>query len=254
MTLTLAGTPLLAYLLATLRISAWLALAPPFNTQAVPAMAKATLSLGLAFAVAPILEHQRLPSTTPQLVVVALIQVLVGAAMGFVTQMLLGAVASAGTLIDVFGGFQLAAAFDPLGMNSNSVFGRFHQWIAIALLMGSGAYLVVIGGLLQTFRYLPVMAVPDLSGWPQVLTTAFGLFMSVAVEIALPLIAVLFIADLGLGLLTKVAPALSATTIMYPAKIGLTLLLVGLSFAAIPHALDHLVDLVTQAVAALGGR
>ena len=41
------------------------------------------------------------------------------------------------------------------------------------------------------------------------------------------MIAVLFLADLGLALLTKVAPQLNAINVMFPAKIGLTLLLVG---------------------------
>ena len=53
-------------------------------------------------------------------------------------------------------------------------------------------------------------------------------------QIALPMIAVLFLADLGLALLTKVAPQLNAINVMFPAKIGLTLLLVGLSFPVLP--------------------
>lgn len=253
MTITLGGAPLLAYLLASLRITTWLTLAPPFNTRSVPATVKVVLGLGLSFAVAPSLTGGRLPATTPELLLAAGLQVLIGAAMGFVTQLLLGAIATAGAMLDTFGGFQLAAAFDPLSMNMNSVFGRFYQLIATTLLMATGAHLIIIGGLLETFRYLPLMGIPDLSTWPHVFTTAFGLFFSLAVQIALPLVAVLFVADLGLALLTKVAPSFSAISVMYPAKIGLTLLLVGLSFPAIPHAMDRITDLVDQAVATLGG-
>ena len=59
--------------------------------------------------------------------------------------------------------------------------------------------------------------------------------------------------DLALALLTKVAPAMHAMTVMYPVKIGLTLLLVGLSFPVLPQALSRLVDLVGQATAAMAG-
>ena len=62
------------------------------------------------------------------------------------------------------------------------------------------------------------------------------MFFLTAVQIALPLIAVLFLADLGLALLTKVAPQLNALNVMFPAKIGLTLLLLGLSFPVLPEA------------------
>jgi flagellar biosynthetic protein FliR len=40
---------------------------------------------------------------------------------------------------------------------------------------------------------------------------------------------------------------------MYPVKIGLTLLLVGLSFPVLPQALSRLVDLVGQATTAMAG-
>ena len=53
MTITVAGEPLIAYLLASVRIVAWLAIVPPFSSRGVPAMAKVVLSLGLAFAVTP---------------------------------------------------------------------------------------------------------------------------------------------------------------------------------------------------------
>lgn len=53
MTLTVAGEPLIAFLLASVRIVAWLAVVPPFSGRTVPAMAKVVLALGLAFAVVP---------------------------------------------------------------------------------------------------------------------------------------------------------------------------------------------------------
>ena len=75
--------------------------------------------------------------------------------MGFVTYLLLAAIAAAGSLIDVFGGFSLAQGFDPLSMNPNTVFGKFHQMLATVLLFVTGGHLLVIGGLLQ---HLPLPA------------------------------------------------------------------------------------------------
>jgi flagellar biosynthetic protein FliR len=251
MTLTVAGAPLVAYLLASIRILAWLAVVPPFSGRAVPSMAKVTLSLGLAFAVVPTADT--IPLGTVDLVLNVGTQLLVGLAMGFVTHLLLAAVAAAGSLIDVFGGFSLAQGFDPLSLNSSTVFGTFHQMIATALLFVSGGHLLVIGGLLQTFHFLPLGTTPDWAGAPDVFLTAFRLFFVTAVQIALPMIAVLFMADLGLALLTKVAPQLNAINVMFPAKIGLTLMLLGLSLPVLQQAVPRLVDLVTQAMATLAG-
>ncbi|WP_341923923.1 flagellar biosynthetic protein FliR [Nocardioides psychrotolerans] len=253
MALTFAGEPLVAFLLASVRVVAWLAVVPPFSSRAVPAMAKVVLALGLCFAVAPLLAESEIPLDVPGLVLTVLTQALIGTAMGFVTSMLLGAIAAAGSLVDVFGGFSLAQGFDPLGMNMNSVFGTFHQMLATMLLFASGGHLLVIGGLLRTFEVLPIGTTPDVDGGAGVLTKAFLMFFVTAVQIALPLIAVLFISDLGLALLTKIAPQLQAINVMFPAKIGLTLLLVGLSFPVLPGVMRTMVDMALQAMDAMAG-
>ena len=137
----------------------------------------------------------------------------------------------------MFGGFSLAAAFDPLSLNMNSVYGKLFSMLAMMLLFATDAHLLVIGGLLRSFQTMPVGTAWQPVSVTDVVTVAFGMFFATAVQIALPLIGVLFLADLGLALLTKVAPQLNAITIMFPAKIGLTLLLVGLSFAVLPDAM-----------------
>ena len=251
MELTVSGEPLIAYLLASVRIVAWLAVVPPFSGRSVPAMAKVVMSLGLAFAVVP--NGDQVPLDAVGLLLDAATQVVVGVGMGFVCYLLFAALAAAGSLIDTFGGFSLAQGFDPLSMNSNTVFGKFHQMLATVLLFVTGGHLIVIGGLLKTFDFLPIGTSPQWDGAPDVFLTAFGVFFTTAVQIALPLIAVLFISDLGLALLAKVAPQMQALTVMFPVKVGLTLLLVGLSFPVLPHAVDRLVDLSIQALSTLSG-
>lgn len=252
MTISIAGEPLIAYLLASVRIVSWLAIVPPFSSRAVPSMAKVVLSLGLALAITPTMSGA-IPVGFFELVINVVTQVLIGAGMGFVTYLLFQAVASAGSLIDMFGGFALAQGFDPLGLTMNTVFGKFHQMLATMLLFASGGYLLVIGGLLRTFHFLPIGTSPDIAKPTDLLVTAMGMFFTVAVQIALPMIAVLFIADLGLALLTKVAPSMNAINVMFPAKIGLTLLLVGLAFPVLPEAVDRLVDLANEAMATIAG-
>lgn len=253
MTITVAGESLVTLLLASVRIVSWLAVVPPFSSRALPAMAKVIVSLGLAFAVVPSLAANPVPLGTAELLVNVLTQAALGLAMGFVTYLLFAAVAAAGSLIDVFGGFSLPQGFDPLGLNMNTVFGKFYQMLATMLLFVTGGHLIVIGGLLKTFELLPLGETAGVPGSPAMLVTAFGMFFLTAVQIALPMIAVLFIADLGLALLTKVAPQLNAINVMFPAKIGLTLLLVGLSFPVLPEAISRLTELANEAMATIAG-
>src|SRR3712207_6364261 len=187
MTISLAAEPVLAYLLASLRIGAWLFLVPPFAGRTIPVPAKVVLAMGLSFAVGPSVAAGGPPTGEVQLLVVAFSPVLIGVALGFVASMLLGAIAAAGSLVDVFGGFALATGFDPLSVQMNTIFGKFHQLLATMLLFATGGHLVVIGGLLTTFDLLPLGEAPDLAG-PSMLIEAFGMFFLTAVQIALPMI------------------------------------------------------------------
>jgi flagellar biosynthetic protein FliR len=250
--LTISGAPLIAYLLASIRVVAWLVVVPPFSTSAVPVFAKTLLALGLAFAVAPSLQHAAPPDGLVELAFTAVQEALIGATIGFVTFLVFAAVQAAGDLIDVFGGFSLAAAFDPLSQNTNSVNGKLFSMLSMMLLFATNAHLLVIGGLLHSFETLPVGTMWQPTDVTQVVTVAFDLFFTSAVQIALPIVGVLFLADLGLALLTRVAPQLNAIGIMFPAKIGLTLLVVGMSFAVLPDTMARLLDDVSQAIGALG--
>jgi flagellar biosynthetic protein FliR len=252
MTITLSGEPFIAYVLAGIRVLAWLMIVPPFSSRAVPSTAKVLLAVGLAFAIAPTLGMTSVPKDGIELAGFAVQEALLGATMGFATFMLFAAVQAAGDLIDVFGGFSLAMAFDPLSFNQNSVFGKLYYMLAMMLLFATDAHLLVIGGLLRTFEQMPVGTLWQAGDVTQVLVAAFGVFFTSAVQIALPMIGVLFVADLGLALLTKVAPQLNAIGIMFPAKIGLTLLVVGLSFPVLPHAIERLVEAASDAMGAIG--
>ena len=58
-----------------------------------------------------------------------------------------------------------------------------------------------------------------------------------ALQIAAPLIAVLFLADVALGLLSRISPQLNVFQVSFPLKIMLTLGLVGTGFRH--HAADR---------------
>jgi flagellar biosynthetic protein FliR len=64
---------------------------------------------------------------------------------------------------------------------------------------------------------------------------------------------VLFLADVGMGLLTRVAPMLNVFSLAFPAKILLTLALVGMSFPLLPAAVDGLTEQSVRLMAALVG-
>ncbi len=244
-TLPLAG--LEVAMLAGVRIAAFLVIAPPFSSRAVPGTVKAMLAGWLGILAIPRATEAggervgtAIASGTAQFIGDIVLQVVIGAGLGFIVALVFSAVQSAGNLIDLFGGFQLAQAFDPLSMSNGSQFTRLYQMTATVLLFTSGAYQLVIGGLMRTFDALPLGTGLDLAALAETAAGGLtGMFVA-ALQIAGPLIAVLFLADVGLGLLTRVAPALNAFALGFPLKILMTISLSVTAYVALPQIVDAL--------------
>ena len=239
-------------LLATVRMTAFLVVAPPFAHQAFPGRIKALLGVGLGLAVTQRLSAGYVARDAAGFFTGVVLELVTGLVLGFLVLLVFAAVQSAGSLIDLFSGFQMAQAFDPQMMVNGAQFTRLLQMAALALLFSSDGYQLVIAGLTGSFNALPLAGGLDLAQPVQAMTSAVtGMFLA-AVQIAGPLLVVLFLADVGLGLLTRVAPALNAFSLGFPLKIMLTLALAGFLFLALPRIVSTLAGQAAKTVLGVG--
>ena len=237
-----------AVALASLRMVAFLVIAPPFSYNGFPAQVKGMLAIGLAIAVAPRVGAGYQSGDTGAFLLDMVRELAVGATLGFLVFLVFSAIQSAGSFIDLFGGFQLAQAFDPQAMINGAQFTRLFQLTALALLFATGGYQLIIGGLVRTFDAIPLAGGFDLADPAKEMVTGVTQMFLAALQIAGPLIVVLFLADVGLGLLTRVAPALNAFALGFPLKIMLTVVLSGIVVVALPGVVSGLTDTAVKTI------
>lgn len=247
MDLTLSLASVQTAMLAGVRFGAFLVVAPPFAHRGIPGAVKAMLSIGLALAVLPRLDPVATASTG-EFVGDLVLEAVVGAALGFLVSLVFSAVQSAGNLIDLFGGFQLAQAFDPQNMTSGAQFSRLYNMSCLVLLFVSGAYQLLLGGLARSFDAVPPGTGLDLAAMAQAATTGLTDMFLAALQIGGPLLVVLFLTDVGLGLLTRVSPALNAFAMGFPLKILMTVTFAGFAYLALPGVVDDLARTAVEAV------
>src|ERR1022692_4241849 len=142
MNLQLQSATLIALLLCSIRVTAWLVIAPPFATSGMPQSLRFMVGAVLSLSVLSTASKHAPATEIAPLVTSGVEQILIGAALGFLTRLLFSAVESAGSLIDLFGGFSLAFAYDPLSANSTSIFGKFYGLLTTTLIFASSAHLV----------------------------------------------------------------------------------------------------------------
>ncbi len=230
-----------AFALVLVRATVFVFIAPPFNTNAIPVSVKAGLAAALSLAIAPTVPATTLSLDTGPFVGALVTQALVGLAMALTMLMLLAAVQSAGSIIDVFAGYSLAALYDPLSGNQTSIFGRFYQLLATTLLFASNGHLLIARGFMESFRAVPASAY-DPASVAHMLTLNFGRLFVAALEIAGPVVACLFLAELSMGLLARAAPALNVFALAFPVRVGVTLLVVALALPLLTPAVTNLVN------------
>ena len=252
MTLTISTSWLTGFLLALARASAWTVITPPFRTTAVPVRVRIALAVALAFVVAPDLAPATEdPIDTGALLVSVVAQVLVGLALGFVVMLLLSAVQAAGNIIDVLAGFGLASIYDPMSGAASSPFGRLYELLATVLLFAVDGHIVLVRGFLRSFEAIPATSL-DLGAFAELLTDGLTGMFIVAVQIALPIAAALFVADIALGLLGRAAPRINVLILGLGAKTLVALLLVGLALPLLPSAVRTLTSRA-MSITGLGG-
>jgi len=228
--------------LAAVRFTAFLFIAPPFAYNAFPARIKAMLAVGLAIVVSSRVTPGYESLGTGEFFLALTMNVLIGALLGFLVMLCFTAIQAAGNLIDLSGGFQMSSAYDPNLGQQSSPFGRLFQMTALLILFVSDGYQLVLSGFVRSFDALPVTGSINLAGPVTLLIDATSQMLVSAVQIAGPIMIVLFLADAGLGLMTRVAPALNAFAMGFPLKILLTLTLAGSIILALPRIVGAIAE------------
>ena len=135
-----------------------------------------------------------------------------------------------------------------LNSSQAAVFGRFYELLATTLLFTTDAYLILVNGFFRSFDVIPAGGL-SMSTVSSLLTKNMGEFLVAAVEIAGPIIACLFLAEITLGLLARAAPNLNVFALAFPLRVIIALVVVAVALPVVSPALGNL---VRDAVAPLG--
>lgn len=252
MQLALDPTQATTFVLASVRLLAFLLVAPPFSNSAVPIRVKIGLSAVLALVITPRLTVPDAMVDTAGLLAGIVFQVGIGVSMGFMIMVLFSAVQSAGALVDYSAALSSATIFDPFSSSGQSPMARLYQVLATLLLFSSGGYLLFLAGVMRSFEAAPLSGL-DLGNVGHTLMGGVSDFFVAALQIGLPLLAALFMAELLLGLLAKAAPQLNLLVIGFGVKSLILLGVGGVALALLPRAVEMLVDMSLRGMSAMTG-
>lgn len=217
-----------AALLVFARCAGFTFRAPGFSHPSVPPMVRAGLALVLAIALLPAVQHVRAPEGAAFVLAIAG-DAGIGAAIGFAASVLYDGAYAGGRALDDYVGIRgsvpNAQVFAAAG------FGRIWSLVFTAGFFLLGGYRVLILAFARSFESVPpgsAVSVHDLYGYAVALPVSI---VEAALLVAGPAIALVFVAQLTLGALTRVIPRFASFTLSFPIVFAMALIA---TIAAVP--------------------
>ncbi len=134
-----------------------------------------------------------------------------------------------------------------MSQQQSPLFGQFYNLVTTALLFTTGAAVIIVEGFIHSFAAIGTTFPPTtLGSVTSVLIGDVTTFFAAAVEIAAPIIVVLFAVQVLLALLAKAAPQINVFVFGFPLQILVALVAVGIALAALPSTVTNLVGQATS--------
>lgn len=216
-------------LLIFVRTSVMLFVFPVFSASQIPVLVR----IGLAGLISFVL-YRSMPLTAAlpdmgALVAAVVSQVVVGLIVGFVSYLVFTGIQFAGEIIDIQIGFAVANVISPQTQQQVTVIGELQLTLATLVFLISNSHLLMLAGIGGSFHLLPL---PFVTLDPSVAANVVNFLQQaflVVFQIAAPAAVSLFLVNVALGLMARVAPQMNVFVVGFPLQIGVGLFMLAVS-------------------------
>lgn len=232
------------------RTLAMFAALPIFNAQLMPGMLRLGAGAVVGLLVAPTLMPGVMAShldIVPMLVLLCK-EAFIGFVLGFMIAIPFWGFEAVGFFLDNQRGASIAATLNPITGNDSSPLGILFNEAFIVFFFISGGFLLMLGLLYDSFslwgvfEFSPTLR-PDTV---PLLLDQLTRLMRMALLLGAPAIVAMFLAELGLALVSRFVPQLQVFFLAMPIKSALAILVLILYLATLfDYAMDYVTDLRT---------
>lgn len=236
------------YLLVLLRIVAFIGASPLMSLRGWPVWAKLGLGLIVSMLVVPNI-HTSVPSPFVNpggYILDGLLETFVGLLLGFTASLIFSILTIAGQMVDIQIGFSSAQLFDPGTSDMAGLSGSFNNILFTLYFLGVNGLDGMLLTIMNSYKLIPVGDFHLPSGTWQVLTHLLGMVMSIAVQLAAPLLVALLLTDITFALLSRVVPQMNVYVVGLPAKLFVGLSLYMISMPGIVYLFNRIFSMLFE--------
>jgi flagellar biosynthetic protein FliR len=238
------------------RFGALLVAAPLLGGKSVPAPIRIGLGGVLTLILTPLVQPIELDGL-PLLVAGLVKEAAVGLILGWAASLFFATAQMAGEWLDLQSGFQAGQLMNPVFDAQVAPLGNFSNLVAGLIFLGTSAYGIVIRAAVKSLALSPPgalrLGIGSERGWTTMLVQAIW----IAIQMAAPVGASLFLAEVATGLINRAMPQVNIMMLTLPVKASLAIAALALSVPYLAHTMAVTFDRMGEALAgivrAMGG-
>jgi len=196
---------------------------PGFSGRYVSTRIRLALGLSVCFLLLPFLSPllPQMPSTPSGLTLLVAGEILIGAFLGAMARIVMGAVQTAGTLISMFSSLANALVQDAVSEQQSSVVSGFLGTIAVMLIFVTNLHHLMLEAVVDTYAVFTPGVFEGFGGFAMMMARGVSASFALGLQLSSPFLIVAMVYYVGLGLLGRLMPALPLFFFMMPIQISL---------------------------------
>lgn len=207
------------FLLIMIRIASFIWISPGFSFRSMPQLGKVAITVGISLAVYGTTPMPAELLTTGVFVLITIKEVLVGVAIGYITQLFFSGIEMAGTLVDFQVGFSMSMSLDPMMGIQSSFYGSIYYWILMVTYFATNMHHLLIRALVNSYRHIPLTQMEFTHFGLEGIVQLFGYVFEIGLNLAFPLVTVALFSEVILALLSRTIPQINVLILGMPLKI-----------------------------------
>lgn len=230
------------FLLVLARIAGIFITAPLFKLRSLPASIKIAIAIWMATVLWFVVPLSSLALTLPAFIIALVIEIIIGALIGLVCDLIFVAIKAGGDIMEHQMGL-IRQTVDPITGGPGGMVGQLAFLIGILTFLAIDGHHLILSALHQSFQALPLGMPIDLSSGKftyQLMVLGKNLWLT-AIQFAAPVVLLVFLSDFSFGIVSRVAPQVNVFMLGFQVKPSLGF--IGFLFC-MPLFVRHVVYLI----------
>ncbi len=229
--LTLSQYAVERFLLILMRIATFLYVGPIFSISGtIPRKVKVGFAVVISLMIYPLVPVDTVVyNSVIEYAAIVIKEAAAGLMIGYMANICINVLAFAGQIIDMQIGFAMVSLFDPSTRSQTTITGTIYTYFIYILLLISNMYEYVVRAVIDSFQLIPINGVNiDVNNILELALRYTTDCFVIGFRIVMPFLTVIFVLDVILGVLAKVAPQMNMFVIGMQLKVfcGFTVMII----------------------------